>query len=454
MVESRHGDWARCGAAVVVAIAARVAIHLTTPLATPMSDMAEYWERGLYIYTHGALYPNSWRMPGLPSALALALAGTGPTMIAARLVNIAAGALTVALTYAVARRVASGRAALTAALVVALYPTFLLYTSLVATESLVTVPVLAAILATSYGSLRAYAALGVMTALATLVRPAGIALLPVALAVPPLTRRDAGAGRPPWGLCVIVTVAGFALAMTPWWLHTVRQHGRLVPLDTTGGINLLIGNSPLTTGTFKWANVVRLHNEFLPGVDTTTPDGSDRAASLALANLRAAPGRFVATAPAKLGALFGLEGREHAYLYSVGYLGTATSSTVWIWGAGVLAAFPLLVVAALTGLTVRAPLPPVTAIALAFVGTSAAMHLLSFGDPRFHLPFVPLLAVIATRLEQIGAGVHRWRTILAGAIVVALALAWAPQLATYLDALHSLAAPGGSSRPLSYDDLL
>ena len=77
------------------------------------------------------------------SALALAMAGAGPTLTAARLVNIAAGGLTVGLTYAVARRIATGRAALTAALVVALYPTLLIYTSLVATESLVIVPVLA-----------------------------------------------------------------------------------------------------------------------------------------------------------------------------------------------------------------------------------------------------------------------------------------------------------------------
>lgn len=444
----------RCGAAVVVAMATRAAIHATTPLATPMSDMAEYWERGLYLFLNDSLYPNSWRMPGLPSALALAMAGAGPTLTAARLVNIVAGGLTVGLTYAVARRIATGRAALTAALVVALYPTLLIYTSLVATESLVIVPVLATILACSYGSLRARAASGVMTAVATLVRPAGIALLPATLAGAWLVRRTAGTGRSAWMVGAVVTIAGFALAMTPWWLHTARLHGRAVPLDTTGGINLLIGNSPLTTGTFKWATVVRLHNEYLPGVDTTTPDGSDRAAALALANLREAPGRFLATAPAKLAALYGLEGREHAYLYSVGYLGTVSSRAVWIWSSAVLAAFPLLLIAALAGLAVRAPLPPLLATALTFVATSTAMHLLSFGDPRFHLPFVPLLAVMATRLEQLRSGLHRGRAIAAVVVVIALATAWAPQLATYLEAVRSLAAPGGSARPLSYDDLL
>ena len=61
---------------------------------------------------------------------------------------------------------------------------------------------------------------------------------------------------------------------------------------------------------------------------------------------------------------------------------------------------------------------------------------------------------VATRLEQLRSGLHRGRAIAAVVVVIALALAWAPQLATYLEAVRSLAAPGGSARPLSYDDLL
>lgn len=437
-----------------LALVARIGVHALLPLAVPVSDMAEYWERALYIWEHGALYPNSWRTPGLPASLALAMLGTGPSLLAVRLVNVVAGALTVALTYAVARRAASRRAAAVAAAVVALYPTFLVYTGLVATESLVNVPLMAALWAISRTSLRSRALLGVACGLATLVRPSAIALLPVALALPlvapPMPHVKsrplliAGAG---------VTLLAFVLTMAPWWLHSYRLHGRVVPLDTTGGINLLLGNNPLATGSFEFRTFVAVSQQYLPGVDVGTPDGADRAAAVAAEQLRRDPLQFVRTAPAKLGALFGLEGQEHLYLYSIGYFGTATPAALWLWGAAVTAAFPLLLAAALAGLAVRGPMPIVVTAIVAFIGVSIAMHLLSFGVARFHLPFVPMLAVLAIRLEHWRARLVPWRAAVAVIALAGRLGAWRPQLAMHLDALRAVAVPGGSSRHLSSDEL-
>jgi hypothetical protein len=92
--------------------------------------------------------------------------------------------------------------------------------------------------------------------------------------------------------------------------------------------------------------------------------------------------------------------------------------------------------------------------AVLLLAASAGMHVLSFGDPRFHLPFVPLLAVLATGISRWRAGVHAWRLVVAAAVFVWLASAWATQLATYAAALIRLVAPGGSSIALSFDDLL
>ena len=57
--------------------------------------------------------------------------------------------------------------------------------------------------------------------------------------------------------------------------------------------------------------------------------------------------------PAKLSALFALEEREHAFLYSFGYFGARNADTVWLWAASVLAAVPLLVLAAVAGCALR-----------------------------------------------------------------------------------------------------
>jgi 4-amino-4-deoxy-L-arabinose transferase-like glycosyltransferase len=437
-----------------VAFAGRVAVASAVPLSSPVSDMLEYWERAVYIATHARLYENSWRMPGYPLVLAAVFAPAGgPSIEAARVFNAIAGTVATLLTYWLARRSAGSKAAAAAALAVAIYPSFLIYTTFIATEAVVTVPILGALLASTFPSRRAAAASGACAACATLVRPAGIALLPAVLLT--LARHRQG-DRTIWSV-VHPTIAAlsFCVVLAPWWAHNARLHGRFVPLDTTAGINFLIGTGPLASGQWDWSEVSRLHVEYLPGVDTTTPDGSDRAASLAARFMLEHPWRVASLVPAKLSGLMALEGREHAYLYSFGYFGPRHERSVWAWGVSILASFPLLVVAAIAGGVVRAG---VSARVLApcglFLIVSVAMHLVSFGDPRFHLPFVPILAVLATGLERWRNGLVPWRAVAAAALIVLLAIAWRDQVAVYSEALRRLAAPGGWTTQLSFDDLL
>ena len=58
------------------------------------------------------------------------------------------------------------------------------------------------------------------------------------------------------------------------------------------------------------------------------------------------PGAWARLAVAKLGYLFGLEGREHAWVYGHAYFGERSSTTVRLWSVLLLVSFPLLVVAA------------------------------------------------------------------------------------------------------------
>ncbi len=130
------------GAAVtVLAGLVRVAFIASTPASAPLSDMAEYRERALYLFQHGQLYPDSWRMPGLPVALSAAFIAVGHASLeAARGLNVLAGMLAAALTYGLARRSAPSGWAAGAAAVVAVYPSLIVYSNLVATESLAIVP--------------------------------------------------------------------------------------------------------------------------------------------------------------------------------------------------------------------------------------------------------------------------------------------------------------------------
>ena len=91
---------------------------------------------------------------------------------------------------------------------------------------------------------------------------------------------------------------------------------------------------------------------------------------------------------------------------------------------------------------------------MTFLGTAVALSLVTFGEPRFHLPFVPVLAVLATGLAGWRAGVHRWRVVAALALLLFLAVVWSGQLANYLHYLRLMAEPDGWRRQLSFDDLL
>ncbi|MBL8137368.1 MAG: hypothetical protein JNL48_12155 [Acidobacteria bacterium] len=62
------------------------------------------------------------------------------------------------------------------------------------------------------------------------------------------------------------------------------------------------------------------------------------------------PVAWLRLAGAKVGWLLGLEGREHAWVYSVGYFDERRPLTVTLWGVLLMASLPLLVGGAASGL--------------------------------------------------------------------------------------------------------
>jgi hypothetical protein len=89
---------------------------------------------------------------------------------------------------------------------------------------------------------------------------------------------------------------------------------------------------------------------------------------------------------------------------------------------------------------------------------TAFVHVLSFGESRFHLPLVPLLAVLAASgwavlrgegwdaLRGLGGG----RLGLIVAVAVAAAAHWTAELIGYWPRLQILLAPGGHRAAFPY----
>ncbi len=442
-------------AIVMVASAVRLALVLISPAFTPVADMADYWERAIYIVQHGTLYPTSHRMPAYPAALALAFAlGSGPSLTTVRLFNVVAGAATAVLTYWLARRTAGPRASFAAGLVVALYPSLLIYSTLIATEMLIPVPLLGALIASTYRSRRAAIAAGLCAGLAALARPAAIGVLPAVFVSWSGMRSPNSTWRPAL-VAPLLVLGAFALTMSPWWVHNAKLYGRFVPLDTTGGMSLAIGNNEVASGIYRWRETREMMDRHLVGVNVDTPAGSDRATAVAVRFMREHPGAAIRLIPLRLAALFGVEGREHAWLYSFGFFGERTSTTVQMWALAIALAFPLLLAAALLGLSVGGGISkPVLLVTVLFLAFTIGMHAISIGDPRFHIPLVPVLAVLATGVAHAKNGFSRIRLAAAAVAIALLAVAWSAQFATYWAALAKLAPPGGWMSHIPYDDLM
>jgi len=484
---SRIAGWA------LVAVAARLAVAWASQSSGVFADMAQYHERAIHLATTGTLFPDALRGPGYPAFLAAVYAVTGVSFTAARVAQALVGGALALLTGWVAARAGAGERAWVASAIVALYPGLVLSSVYLMPEGLYTLLAMITLVLVRHRSSAMGAAAGAAAGLAILTRSVGLTLVVAAGVLAVSTwwmprRGGASSGMPveptlPPAWRFGAFLGAVLVVLAPWLAFTTRVAGGPL-LDTTSGMNVLLGSHDGATGRLQMADDAPLRARFVAGA-ASEADANARALRAGMSWAAAHPAAWLRLAGAKLGYLFGLEGREHAWVYSVGYFGARQPATVAVWGMLLLAAFPILVVAAVVG-TVRAAAPPPavvppsrpqdvvlrfgaagaarggdaehglesqrrTRVALAaFVLATAALHVTSFGESRFHLPLVPVLAVAASLGTAPLARASRARLLTAGVAVAVLAFAWASQAPELLDALSALRAPNGAATPRPY----
>ncbi|HMJ92838.1 MAG TPA: glycosyltransferase [Allosphingosinicella sp.] len=163
--------------------------------------------------------------------------------------NIAVDLGSALLIAAVGARLGSAPAGRAASWLFAIWPAFIMSTPFAQKESLVLLEVLGIaliLLRMEKGRLPAWwegAAFGLLWACLMLTQP-GLAVLPALLA---LFLLAAAGWRTLFRLALVA--APFAVAlMLPWWVRNYAVLGSFVPLTTTSGIGLWIGNNPDATG--------------------------------------------------------------------------------------------------------------------------------------------------------------------------------------------------------------
>lgn len=187
-------------------------------------------------------------LPGLYFAAIYTVVGI--STLAVQAVNTLLGVITVGLAYDLVRRSFSGDAAIPAALLVAFWPTGLLYTPQLLSETLfVFLLMLALWLAWVF---RTWAAIwlslvGLVLGAATLTRQTGLI---IAGAVGGWALWDGSFGEVRLKLLRPVMILFFLMiAILPWTVRNYLLIGKFIPLTSEGGSSLWIANNPMADGT-------------------------------------------------------------------------------------------------------------------------------------------------------------------------------------------------------------
>jgi len=169
------------------------------------------------------------------------------------LVQAVIGTASVALVYAITRRLFDPRVAIVAAALTACFPNLVFYTGLVYSETLYIFGILLAVWLVvrvdwePVPSVPVIVLFGLVVGLATLVRPFTLPL-PIFLGVALLR---SGASWPDAGRAVAIALGVAVLVLVPWTIRNARALHSFVPVSTNLGDTLCLDNSPGAFGGFR-----------------------------------------------------------------------------------------------------------------------------------------------------------------------------------------------------------
>jgi 4-amino-4-deoxy-L-arabinose transferase-like glycosyltransferase len=410
-------------------------------------------ERGEFATSPGRL--TSIRPPLYPALVAGVYEVAGSRNYGAvRLVQVAIGLATLVLVYALGSMLGSRRVGVWAAGLYSVYPSMIAYDRLLLTEVLFTALLcawlVALIVAMRRDSIPGLIVAGVLLGLSALTRSI-FWPFPILLGAYLLLTWRSSAGR---RVLAALTLAVAAYAtIAPWAIRNTRLQKTFTTIDVMSGRNLMMGNYEYTplhrawdaiseTGPRAWDRVLAASD---PGFDRLTQGQKDKVAlRAAVAYVKAHPLQTAERDAIKFFNFWGLE-RELIAGASRGYFGAVSTPGLLLLTVVIFGSYIAAMVAGVFGAIVVPPADWRThLITLMIIGYVCAMHVLTFGHSRYHLPLIPLIMVHSARgVAHRGEVWSRRRSRafgLACALVGVLAVGWGWDLFTdlgrFVDALH------------------
>ncbi|MGH9750149.1 MAG: glycosyltransferase family 39 protein [Candidatus Polarisedimenticolia bacterium] len=402
-------------------LAARLAlIAWTAPLDLSL-DEARFWDLAARGMEGTAFLP-----PLYPLVLAAFRSVCGDSVLAVRILTALLSLAGIGFVHRLGERHMGRGGGRVPAWLAALWPTLIYYDGRLRSESLVVLLLLGfAVLWTGpRTTARRPLLAGLVLGAAVLARPE-LLLLPPILALAAWRREGAPAA---WGRAALL-LPGLLVCVLPWSARNARVVGVWTPVSTNGGYNFWKSFNPQSDG----SQVPIVDFAPLVGVEERDLDRVGYAAGWRY--IAEHPVRSLLLAPAKAGHLLGPE-RDHlsdvrrgrfprrSLILDLGF--AAAQNVLWF----LLLAFGLY---ALLGPSAS----PVKDVVLAVLINLVLVHLVFFGDDRFHVPLLPfLLAVVPEAWD--GSLKPRTGVRLLVLLVAALGVFWIAVLMRDLDRVGSL----------------
>lgn len=371
-------------------------------------------------YIHLTGDPTAFWPPGYPVLLATAYVLFGQHVIVGQLLNVAFGTATVWLVYLIGRRLFGHPTALLGAGIVACFPSLIFFTGVTLSEIAFTFwallgvwlliveadlspspsparggehPVTAVHLRTSSFEPRAILVLlfaGVVLGMAALTRGQAL-LLPLVL-VPFWLRSGAGWGHIAGRLAVLAV--GMALIVTPWTVRNAVQLGSPVLISTNAGVDFWIGHHDSATGNFDFAVPIVIAHPELSSAHREVRANSDGFRKGA---------KYAVTHPAQE---FVLPFKKFFWLYyndreglrwneehgGQNFLpGPLREGLIALSNVYYFALAGVVVLGVRRWFSTR---DPGRLLLISLVVYWTAIHLVFFGNPRFHAPIMPIVALL------------------------------------------------------------
>ncbi len=357
-------------------------------------------------YVHLDGRPTAFWPPGYSLILAALYIVFGQHVLAGQLLNVLVGTATVGIVYLLARRFAGHMTALVAAAIVALWPSLIFFTGVTLSETVFTFLILLClyILVVAIGheqpgsahSTGRSALLGLLAGLvlgfAALTRGQAL-LLPLVLVPFWLV---SGLRWPAIALMMVVVIAGAAVIVLPWTVRNTVELDQPVLISTNAGVDFWIGHNDGAGGDFGESGgdaLVFSHPELDPVEREVRVNNEGFRKGL----------RYALTHPAEEVIL---PFRKLFWLYY-----NDEEGLKWNEGHGAQRFLPdgfrpvlsalsnvyYFTVLALLALGVRrwfSLREPAKVLLLSLVLYWTLIHLAFFGDPRFHAPILPVMALL------------------------------------------------------------